>query len=390
MTYFSKSNRLLLRVVVAAATMAPLLASCSDNEGNEPAPDYTAYRVAFTLNLADTGSRAAGDTNWGENTDPNDREDGTGIENEINWNDFHVAFYDATTNAYLGYVFGLSHTSQTENNGIYENDAYKVEGTLMLADPNMTLEQVKALNPKMMIVANATPTGGDPWDLQVLMSRQSSLEGYTFSWEDTRTTIPMWGVSTPGNEAFSKFAEAPTVNDLGEISLLRAVAKIEVQLSQELIDQGVTLTDATLSKRNALAYLLPDNAFGVAKTESIPFASTIRIPDKTATTENFVITALKPTDTSAPIISFYLPEYANATSKDLTLTVYYKNNDGVGSGEIYFRPYTTDGKPTADGDYDIVRNHIYRYTITGVGPTHNLYWTVCPMDEYVIDIPSFD
>lgn len=390
-----------MRVVVAAATMAPLLASCSDNKGNEPAPDYTAYRVAFTLNLADTGSRAAGDNNW---SDPTDRVDGTGIENTINWNDFHVAFYDETTNAYLGYVFGLSHTPQAETNDIYENDAYKVEGTLMLADPNMTLEQVKALNPKMMIVANATPTGKDPWDLQVLMSRQSSLEGYTFSWEDTRTTIPMWGVSTPGSEAFSQFAEAPTVNDLGAISLLRAVAKIEVELGN-VTDypalQDVELTGATLSKRNSLAYLLPNNAFAAttARTEDLKFDETLRVPTTgQIIPSEFKIEAVSASKDAPKTISFYLPEYDNTPAGDdeLTLTISFKKGDESGSGIIKFRK-NADGTYNPNGTaYDIVRNHIYRYTITGVNINEpadiniSIKYTVCTMTPITVDIPEFE
>jgi len=89
----------------------------------------------------------------------------------------------------------------------------------------------------------------------------------------------------------------------------------------------------------------------------------------TATDGNLTVTA---TDNK---VVFYIPECANSTDNPLSMYVNIKNGEtdvdlNLTDANLYFKDYT-DGAP-----FNIVRNHIYRYTITKINMDTDIEFTL--------------
>lgn len=181
--------------------------------------------------------------------------------------------------------------------------------------------------------------------------------------------IPMWGVTTykieqPANKE---------VFDLGNISLLRATAKVGVKLSDDLLSQGYRITGIKLNYANAGGYSAP-NKWNVSSTTELlehtesfrPYTTAGRITDVNAVTMSV---------NNEGCYYMYVPETENSLSDELSIAVSLKKVEGdvVVKDDIVFPyekgirfcNYGTDGYPTTD-IFDIVRNHYYDYTITAI------------------------
>ena len=145
------------------------------------------------------------------------------------------------------------------------------------------------------------------------------------------------------------------------IDLLRAVAKIEVVLGDTPATE-YTITDITLKRRNTTGYCLPYGWSTVGKTTDLeregntpasfrPYASLASSAGSFAVADNKLSAA------------YYLPEYAKSDANPAQLTITLaKDGNKTKDYTLDLKGYTTDN----GGYYDLVRNHIYRYTITGV------------------------
>ena len=104
------------------------------------------------------------------------------------------------------------------------------------------------------------------------------------------------------------------------------------------------------------------------------------------------ISDMTPDDKTVNKIVFYLPETVNTgetTEILLNYTTDLKGNESK-SGVIRFAKYE-NGIPT-DTNYDIVRNHLYRFEVFLGGKSNQfiINYTVCPWQEYVVNPPTFD
>ena len=289
-----------------------------------------AVQVTFTLAAgnAPTDTRAEGPT-WGD-VYPN--ENGTAWESAIAPDDLQVLLYTTADNGYVGRV---------ENLVSFRNDdgtSYTYHGQLTADSDDLT----SGTEYKIMVFANC---GIDNNTEDI-----SSIANKTFA-QDARY-IPLWGVKTttlnltPG-----------TADNLGDIDLLRAMAKVEVTLSDALTGE-YTLSRVTLNRYNQTGYCLP------AGYATAPQTTDLDREDGTAPI-SFNPKASVPSSPSP--IGFqiengravcYLPEYEADDTNPAVLTITL-------NGKAYtldLKDYNTDN----GGYYDLVRNHIYRYTITGV------------------------
>lgn len=300
-----------------------LAVSCRDYDEELVAPDSSKAQVVFSVAM-DTPmarTRAAEDKTWGDNDDPSDP--GTAKDNRIDIDQLIVKIVDGNTEYEIVDIMKWKSGDNT----------YKFVGVVKDVNKAITLD-----NAKVYVYANMGK-GLEP------------AETFTQDAE----YIPMWGVKNvrlnfvPGKRA-----------DAGQISLLRAMAKLEVKLGGEMVDE-YELTGATLNKYNKVGNThpaLPDGFNG--NTEDLGLEAVLNVNTSDATD-----LALVPTEDGSSYI-VYLPEVENGTSETdwLKISVGLKEKNGTGTeeGSFFIKDYSNEDNPVA---IDIIRNHWYQYTITG-------------------------
>lgn len=298
-----------LHIAFAALLSLLSFASCSRNDEVTVAEGEEG-KVYVTLTLSINGEEAGSRATWEDNDNP---EDGNEWENTID--DLQILIYDANNN-YVG----------------------KVEDLIQLLDGRYSgklsdAEWTGNTNYKIMAFANC-PSIDNPSNINTLDYTRANV-----------SYIPMWGVTT------AQFNLTPGVSeDIESIDLLRAMAKVEVIMNAE----GYTIDNIAVDKSNPNGYCLPNGYNSVSETDQLDM-------------EGETPASFKPYTSGTPESKaedgqhyIYLPEYDNSTKPaKIQVTV---------NGETYdleFKDYV-NGAPKDGTQYDIVRNHIYRYTITGV------------------------
>ena len=297
-------------------------------------------QVAFTLKLdkAQPATRAT----WG---DDYDNQAGEGYENRID--QLQVVLYSTDGNNTAYPLHNLwQETSATQGGG---QDTYTFVGSIDTNNDNSP----RAGTYKIMVFANCTELTGNEDDLGNLAYT------YTYKGESTAPAIPMWGVTTA--ELTLKPGERQTLTD--GIDLLRAVAKVEVQLNDAVAQEGFSLTGVTISTANKQGYCLPAGYANVQNTKELDreegSPTSFHPIQSSATASNLAFT-----NDGNGTYTLYLPEYDNGTNA-ATLSVTVADEDKqTETYTLEFKNYT-NGQPTGNA-YDIVRNHLYRYTITKI------------------------
>lgn len=315
--------------------LAATLASCVyDNEPALRSDDgRQAVQVTFTLAAgnAPTDTRAT----WGDHQYDSENI-GTAWERAIDPDDLHVLLYTAADNGYVGRV---------ENLVSFRNDdgTYTYYGQLTADSDDLT----SGTEYKIMVFANC--------DIDNNTEDISSITKKTFA--QNANYIPLWGVkTTPLN------LTPGTADNLGDIDLLRAMAKVEVTLSDALTGE-YTLGNVSLNRYNQTGYCLPEDYDAVSETKEL---------DREDGTAPISFNPKASVPSSPSPIRFqiengravcYLPEYEADDTKPAQLTITLaKDGNKTKDYTLDLKDYNTDN----GGYYDLVRNHIYRYTITGV------------------------
>lgn len=370
-------------LALAAMSAVGLTGCVTDGEGpdcpDRPDPEVDALVVSFRVAVpSPAASRAATPPvpdNGDAGTDWSDYLEGEEIEfeNTLLARNFTVTLYNATDNSYLGRVTAFVLDKVTASTGTA--DYYEFRGVLELQNINMTEAELGAITAKMAITANGEPTDAQKTSGLTDMNGLAALTFSKIGQQADFDAIPMWGVAT---KSLSGIKKGETF-DFGDISLLRAMAKIEVNFdrSETSTVKDLALTGVTMNRTNPSGYLLPGNWSAIAETTKLKFEETLRIPSGLTPSEGSFSTT---SDDGA--IIFYVPEIKNATGNDeIKLTVGYLDDARQPqTGEIRFVKYGTDGKPVADPTpWDIIRNHHYSFTITNVTTQADIIldYTVC-------------
>lgn len=378
------------------------LSSCIYDDGDmadEPG-DGADLMVSFTMRMernrsgrevtdhtvAKAGSRVSdydGSQTWGT-IDPT--EQGNEFDNRLLKEHFHMLLLEKGTNKVVGKM-------EHDNMDVLIYDPYE-DYTIVqfwgVLDTNLSTEELSSDDKyKVMIFANgdnacATELGavldGGITFSHVGQPGDKNSAGKAFD------AIPMWGVAE-AKLAGIKPGQRWNITGMPEqgsdpIWMLRAMAKIVVDVDTDkdgnLTDavKGVKLTSLTVSNCNTNGAMLPNNWGTIKDTKSLKIENTLRIPESPFATTGFG-KDLKVTENEQGVtrFEFYVPEYNNEDENisEFVMTVGY-TVDGTDKepGTIHICKYA-DGKPVADANgkkrWPIVRNHIYQYTITGVGPT---------------------
>lgn len=327
-------NKWIYAIVVLALGF---FASCSDSDDQ---PDRQKTRtVVFTLAMDKiAGSRAA----WGTNEDA---VNGTGIENRIDLKGLRVAIYPIGANGQIGTRVGVaSNLFYQENNDNSIADD-KIEYLLMgdITNVDLTVGQKY----RFMVYANFPNDNNNTFDLEDVDVK----DGY----------IPMWGVAT------CQITDELN-QDLGTIDLLRAAAKVEVNFASTVTAE-YDITALGIRNYNELGDILPNGFDTCQVTKNLDMDLCMNV--EPSPVYGTPLSFLENKSASADTYTLYMPEYDNQAhvaeeQTALVVTVKHKTNGMTKEYQIPFCKYNADGTPIAAAQYNIVRNHIYQFNVTGV------------------------
>ena len=306
-------------------------------------------------------SRGDGD----ETEDP-----GTEMENSIDFSRFHVVFYDANHR-----MAGILQNMVLIHMG---GNIYRLTGSLPVSNKVLVGNYFEG---KMVVYANFDMSSDD---LQkgyndVIIAQKA------FDYEENPKYLPMWGVK---KVAFT--LAAGKRQDFSDIDLLRAVAKVKVNLSNEMKNNRWSIHSMKLFNYNNKGYCMPGKYAECEQTASLTHKEFSHFYD---TKQSGGITL---TD-NVPI---YLPEYQNTGRNEAdkcVIKVKLARNESVeqdasGNEKEYtlrFIDYTDSGTEGTTIN-DIVRDHYYIFEVYKGSNGQNLVkltvrkWTVRDHEEIVM------
>lgn len=340
----------LLRFFVSIA-MAWLgcIALVSCDQGDTNAGEAEAN---ITLTLCLKGADKNSNTRMGQpfvkplasSGDGDETEDpGTEMENSIDFSRFHVVFYDANHR-----MAGILQNMVLIHMG---GNIYRLTGSLPVSNKVLVGNYFEG---KMVVYANFD------------MSEDDLQKGYNdeiiaqkaFDYEAKPKYLPMWGVK---KVAFT--LAAGKRQDFSDINLLRAVAKVKVNLSNEMKNNEWSIYSMQLINYNDKGYCMPEKYAECEKTASLTHEEFEHFYDSKQTVGI----------TMKDNVPIYLPEYQNNGKEDANKCVIklkLASNgkvelDDSGNEKEYtlrFIDYTDQGTEGTTTN-DIVRDHYYIFEV---------------------------
>lgn len=295
---------------------------------------------------------------------------GTEMENSIDLSKFHVVFYQANQQ-----MAGILQNMVLVHLG---GNIYRLTGSLPVSNKVLVGNHFVG---KMVVYANFDMSEAD---LQKNYN-DTVIAQKSFNYEANPEYLPMWGVK----EVDFTLA-AGKRQDFSDIDLLRAVAKVKVNLSNEMKNNGWSIHSMQLFNYNNKGYCMPGKYTDCERTASLTHEES----------EHFFISrqnsGIKMTD-DVPI---YLPEYQNNGQKDANKCVIKLKlarngtveSDTSGKEKEYtlrFIDYTDKGTEGTTIN-DIVRDHYYIFEVYKGSNGQNLVkltvkkWNVRDHEEIVM------
>lgn len=295
---------------------------------------------------------------------------GTEMENSIDFSRFHVVFYDAKHR-----MAGILQNMVLIHVG---GNIYRLTGSLPVSNKVLVGNYFEG---KMVVYANFDMSEDD---LQrgyndVIIARKS------FNYEANPKYLPMWGVK---KVAFT--LAAGKLQDFSDINLLRAVAKVKVNLSNEMKNNGWSIYSMQLINYNDKGYCMPEKYAECEKTASLTHEEFEHFYDSKQTVGI----------TMKDNVPIYLPEYQNNGKEDANKCVIKLKlarnetveQDASGKDKEYtlrFIDYTDQGTEGTTTN-DIVRDHYYIFEVYKGSNGQNLVkltvrkWNVRDHEEIVM------
>ena len=311
------------------------------------------------------GKQIASRSEDGETDDP-----GTEMENSIDLSRFHVVFYQ--TNQQMA---GILQNMVLVHLG---GNIYRLTGSLPVSNKVLVGNHFEG---KMVVYANFN------------MSSDDLQKGYNdeiiaqkaFDYEANPEYLPMWGV-----KKVDFTLAAGKRQDFSDIDLLRAVAKVKVNLSNDMKNNGWSIYSMQLFNYNNKGYCMPGKYAECEQTASLTHEAF----------EHFLDSKQTVGITMKDNVPIYLPEYQNNGKEDankcvIKLKLNYKGNvelDDSGKEKVYtlrFIDYTDQGTEGTTTN-DIVRDHYYTFEVYKGSNGQNLVkltvrkWNVRDHEEIVM------
>lgn len=367
----------LFRFLLATA-MAWLgcIALVSCDQGDTGAENTEAH---ITLTLCMKGTDTDNNTRIGQSggkqiasrsEDDETDEPGTEMENSIDLSRFHVVFYQ--TNQQMA---GILQNMVLVHLG---GNIYRLTGSLPVSNKVLVGNHFEG---KMVVYANFN------------MSSDDLQKGYNdeiiahkaFNYEANPKYLPMWGV-----KKVDFTLAAGKRQDFSDIDLLRAVAKVKVNLSNDMKNNGWSIYSMQLFNYNNKGYCMPGKYAECEQTASLTHEAF----------EHFLDSKQTVGITVKDNVPIYLPEYQNNGQEDANKCVIklkLASNgkvelDDSGNEKEYtlrFIDYTDKGTEGTTTN-DIVRDHYYTFEVYKGSNGQNLVkltvrkWNVRDHEEIVM------
>ena len=346
------------------------LVSC--DQGDTGAENTEAH---ITLTLCLKGTDTDNNTRIGQSggkqiasrsEDDETDEPGTEMENSIDLSRFHVVFYQANQQ-----MAGILQNMVLVHLG---GNIYRLTGSLPVSNKVLVGNHFEG---KMVVYANFN------------MSSDDLQKGYNdeiiaqkaFDYEANPEYLPMWGV-----KKVDFTLAAGKRQDFSDIDLLRAVAKVKVNLSNDMKANGWSIYSMKLINYNNEGYCMPEEYAECEQTASLTHEEFEHFYDSKQTVGI----------TMSDNVPIYLPEYQNKGKADankcvIKLKLASKQDASAKDKEytLRFIDYTDTG---AEGTTvnDIVRDHYYIFEVYKGSNGQNLVkltvrkWNVRDHEEIVM------
>lgn len=370
------AERLLKFLLATAMAWLGCIALVSCDQGDTESENAEAH-ITLTLCLKGTdtdnytrigqpGGKQLASRSGGDETD----EPGTEMENSIDLSRFHVVFYQ--TNQQMA---GILQNMVLVHLG---GNIYRLTGSLPVSNKVLVGNHFEG---KMVVYANFDMTSDDlkkGYNDEIIAQK-------AFDYEANPKYLPMWGVK---KVAFTLVAGKR--QDFSDIDLLRAVAKVKVNLSNDMKKNGWSIYSMQLFNYNNKGYCMPDKYTDCVQTASL----------KHEEFEHFFNSRQTRGIMMTDDVPIYLPEYQNKGKKDadkciIKLKLARNGNveqDDSGNEKEYtlrFIDYTDQGTEGTTIN-DIVRDHYYIFEVYKGSNGQNLVkltvrkWNVRDHDEIVM------
>ena len=295
---------------------------------------------------------------------------GTEMENSIDFSRFHVVFYDAKHR-----MAGILQNMVLIHVG---GNIYRLTGSLPVSNKVLVGNYFEG---KMVVYANFDMSEAD---LQKDYN-DTDIAQKSFNYEENPKYLPMWGVK---KVAFT--LAAGKLQDFSDINLLRAVAKVKVNLSNEMKNNEWSIYSMQLINYNDKGYCMPEKYAECEKTASLTHEEFEHFYDSKQTVGI----------TMKDNVPIYLPEYQNNGKEDANKCVIKLKlarnetveQDASGKDKEYtlrFIDYTDQGTEGTTTN-DIVRDHYYTFEVYKGSNGQNLVkltvrkWNVRDHEEIVM------
>lgn len=363
----------LLRFLLATA-MAWLgcIALVSCDQGDTGAENTEAH---ITLTLCLKGTDTDNNTRIGQSggkqiasrsEDSETDEPGTEMENSIDLSRFHVVFYQ--TNQQMAGI--LKNMVLVHLGG----NIYRLTGSLPVSNKVLVGNHFEG---KMVVYANFDMSSED---LQKDYSH-TDIAQKSFKYEANPKYLPMWGV-----KKVDFTLAAGKRQDFSDIDLLRAVAKVKVNLSSKMKSDGWSIYSMQLFNYNDKGYCMPKKYAECEQTASLTHEEF----------EHFYDSKQTGGITMKDNVPIYLPEYQNTGKNEAdrcVIKLKLKLNGNVENNEkeytLRFIDYTDSGGEGTTIN-DIVRDHYYTFEVYKGSNGQNLVkltvrkWNVRDHEEIVM------
>lgn len=312
------------------------------------------------------GKQIASRSEDGETDEP-----GTEMENSIDLSRFYVVFYQ--TNQQMA---GILQNMVLVHLG---GNIYRLTGSLPVSNKVLVGNHFEG---KMVVYANFDMNEDD---LQKDYN-DTGIAGKSFGYEANPKYLPMWGVK---KVAFT--LAAGKRQDFSDIDLLRAVAKVKVNLSNDMKANGWSIRSMRLINYNGKGYCMPSKYAECEQTASLTHEEF----------EHFLESKQTGGITMTDNVPIYLPEYKNNGKENadkcvIKLKLARKGNVEVDEGSGLEKEYTlrfidyTDKGTEGTTTNDIVRDHYYTFEVYKGSNGQNLVkltvrkWNVRDHEEIVM------
>lgn len=343
------AERLLRFLVSIAMAWLGCIALVSCDQGDTGAENTEAH---ITLTLCLKGTDTDNNTRIGQSggkqiasrsEDDETDEPGSEMENSIDFSRFHVVFYQ--TNQQMA---GILQNMVLVHLG---GNIYRLTGSLPVSNKVLVGNHFEG---KMVVYANFEMSEADlQKDYNDMDIAQKS-----FGYEANPKYLPMWGVK---KVAFT--LAAGKRQDFSDIDLLRAVAKVKVNLSNDMKKNGWSIHSMQLINYNDRGYCMPGKYTDCEQTASLTHEAF----------EHFLDSKQTVGITMKDNVPIYLPEYQNNGKEDANKCVIKLKLASNGKVELdtsgnekeytlRFIDYTDKGTEGTTTN-DIVRDHYYTFEV---------------------------